>query len=166
MGFSPAEELSFGHNGFGRPFWPQLGIRIIAQTQHLLWPSRQCFIGLWCDCRVASVIRACPYLIPKPVYLNWYVVCCPYFHRCPRCLPKSFIPAFPGRHKVLVVQNFLQWMEGKNASCPTLLLSTLSFLFLKERPKSMKAVKSLLLNNFLIYLCFRRGQSNLSPHLF
>lgn len=135
MRFSPAEELSFGHNCFSRPFWPQLGAQIITQTQRLPWPSRQCFIGLWCDCRVASVIRACPYLIPKVVYLDWYVVCCPCFHRCPRCLPKSFIPAFPGRHKALVVQSLLQWMEGKNASCPTLLLSTLSFLFLKRTTK-------------------------------
>lgn len=30
----------------------------------------------------------------------------------------------------------------------------------------MKAVKSLLLNNFLMYLCFRQGQSNLSVRVF
>lgn len=67
-------------------------------------------------CRVASVIRACPRSTPKWVYLVWYVVCCPYFHRCLCCGTKSLIPAFPGRHKALVVHNFLWWMRGRKGA--------------------------------------------------
>lgn len=96
---------------------------------------------------MASVIGACPHVIPKPVYLNWYAVCCLYFHRCLRCLTKSFIPAFPGRHKALVVQNFLWWLEKKNASSPTSRMTKVNEV------SEVPALE-------LIHLWFRQGWSN------
>lgn len=98
-----------------------------------LVPSRWRGVLLACGrgCRLASVIRACPRSTPRWVYLVWYVVCCPYFHRCLCCWTKSLIPAFPGRHKALVVQNFLWWMRGRKVA---LVHSTLGSIPFKVSP--------------------------------
>lgn len=152
--FAPAEVFFFGHYRLSQPFFlPQFVVQNYYKALAFTIKLAKCFIGQWYHCRVASVIGACPRMIPKPVYLDWCVVRCPYFHRCLRCLTKSFIPAFPGGHKALVVQNFLWRMKTRNAPCPIHLLSSRSF---QNHPtlclwNAKRQSSPLLLNYFLIH---------------
>lgn len=71
---------------------------------------QRCFISPGLQLSSGICHLSMPSCTPRWVYLVWYVVRCPYFHRCPCCWTKSSIPAFPGRHKAPLVQNFLCWM--------------------------------------------------------